>query len=510
MTVDADASALSISGLSTTFPGTRALDDVSLNVRHGEFHALVGANGSGKSTLIKVVAGVARGDRGGLIRAGGTSVSSDRTTPQWAHDAGLRFVHQDLALFPDLSVAENIAIGGGFETTLFAMINRPALRTRTGRLLEHFQIDARPETLVSELDTASRAMVAIARALQDDVDGEHHVLILDEPTAALPERDAVRLLASLRQYADRGQAVVVVSHRIGELLTVADTATVLRDGHVAGTLARTTLSEQRVLELMSGPSGHRAGDGTPASVHDGVALELDELVGAPVRGVSFSVHCGEILGLAGRPGSGCSELLQMIFGAKRIRSGQVRIRGRSVRLRDIGDAMRAGVAYVPDDRGDASFPELSLSENLSAATVSSYWRRGHLARRSEESDSRRLMQRFSIRASTPRQAMGTLSGGNQQKAILARWLRRQPSVLLLDDPTRGVDAHARLEITNAVRELAASGAAVVVIARDLHELCAVADRVIVLAGGRAVAELVPPYLDPAQVARLADAPAPLE
>jgi ribose transport system ATP-binding protein len=502
--------ALSISSLSKTFAGTRALDDVSVTLRHGEVHALVGANGSGKSTLIKVVAGVARGDGGGVIRAGRMTAPSDRTTPEWAREAGLRFVHQDLALFLDLSIAENVAIASRFETTRFAKIDWLAQRTRTGRLLDRFQIDARPETVVSTLDPADRAMVAIARALEDEADGEPRVLILDEPTAALPERDSVRLLSSLRHVADRGQAVLVVSHRIGELLTVADTTTVLRDGRVAGTLARPALSESRVLEFMARPVHDRTGAGTRASADNGNTLEVDELVGGPIRGISFAVRGGEILGIAGMPGSGRSELLQMLFGAKPIRSGDVRIGGSSVRLRDIGDAIRAGIAYVPEERGDSTFGSLSLFENLSAATVSSYWRRWRLDVRSEELDAYASMQRFSIRASTPGQPMWTLSGGNQQKVILARWLRCRPRVLLLDEPTRGVDANARSDITVAVREVSASGAVVIVVSSDLDDLCAVADRVIVLVNGRVACEKVRPPLEPRQIAQLAYASGPTE
>jgi len=504
MTVVAEPPALSIAHLSKTYPGTAALRDVSLEVARGELHALVGANGSGKSTLVKVVAGVVRGDRGGLVAAGPSRVDSDRTTPEWARNAGVRFVHQDLALFPHLTVAENIAIGNGFDVTRFHRIRWRAVRARTRALLQHFGIASDPDTPVSRLGSADRAMVAIARALQDDAHDDTRLLVFDEPTAALPEPDSARLLASLRALASQGRGVLVVSHRIAELLAAADSVTVLRDGRVAGTQTRPRMTERGVAELIAGPARvPRAPARRRAHGEHDVRLDVDRLTGRAIRGVTFAVRGSETLGLAGLPDSGCSELLQIVFGARPMQSGTVRVDGRVARPRDIGDAMRAGIAYVPEDRSDATFPDLSMSDNVAAATVSSYWRRGLLRTHDEELDAVGAMERLSIRARGPRQPMWTLSGGNQQKVVLARWLRRRPSVLLLDDPTRGVDANARAQIAVALADAQAAGTAIVLVSSDLDELCELSDRVIVLVRGTVVAELPRALLDPRRVARLA-------
>ena len=236
-------------------------------------------------------------------------------------------------------------------------------------------------------------------------------------------------------------------------------------------------------------------------------LELEHLAGGRVRDVSLSVHPGEVLGLVGAPNAGRSELLRMVFGAARIRSGVVRVQGTPRRLRDIGDAMRAGIAYVPNDRSVAAFPELSVTENLSAATVGAYWRRGVLRTRVEERDAQRSLQQFSIQASAPGQQMRELSGGNQQKVVVARWLRRRPTVLLLDEPTRGVDVLARGEIADAIRTVASSGAGIILVTDDYDELCALADRVVVLEDGRTTVTVDGP-LDPVRVAWLATGASP--
>jgi ribose transport system ATP-binding protein len=503
----AHADAVRVERLSKTFPGIRALHDVSITVRRGEIHALLGGNGSGKSTLLKILAGVYRGDRGGHLVVDGRPVAAERVTPAWAHAAGLRFVHQDLGVFPTLSVAENLAIGTGFGPRRAGVIDWRRLRRRGRALLDELAIDADERALVQTLPPAERTMLAIARALADD-GARPYVYVLDEPTAGLPAQQARRVYDVLRARRDAGHAVLFVSHRLDEVAATADRVSVLRDGVVAGTREGDALDREDLVELIVGRS--LAPEHAPAPLPEGAAtvLEVDDLAGGPVRGVGFVLRRGEVLGLAGSLGSGCSELLQMLFGARRVRRGNVTLDGVRVRFADVGEAMRSGLAYVPPDRVDAAFLELSLRDNLAAASVPSYWDRLHLQRRREARDARRMMAELAVRASSPEQAMATLSGGNQQKVVLARWLRRAPKVLLLDEPTRGADVAARALLHSLVADAARAGTAVLVASDDFDELSVIADRVLVLERGRVAAELRQPAVDAARLARAAFAGAP--
>lgn len=496
--------ALRISHVSKTFPGTRALRGVSFDLAIGGIHALVGGNGSGKSTLVKILAGVEHGDPGGRIVLRHTEVPADRMTPAKARSLGLHFVHQNPAVFPDLSVAENLAIGNGFETSAIGSIRWRALRKRTRALLERFEIPAQPGTLVRSLRPAERSMVAVARALQDQ-EGQHSgVLVLDEPTASLPTDEVERLVSALKRFAAAGQTILFVSHRLDEVIATASEVTVFRDGQVAGRLNSPEITEERLIELIAGRKIDRIYPEMPAVDTQALALETRGLAGGPLRGVDLQLKRGEVLGVAGLLGSGRSELLKMIFGAYRIRSGTVVINGQPVRFRDIGDAMAAGVAYVPEDRGgEATFIDLTLADNLVAGSISRYWKALHLDHRTMRSDARASIDRFTIRTSSDRQKMGTLSGGNQQKAVLARWLSRHPTILLLDEPTQGVDVNARTEIYQLIRQAVDEGCSVLLVTSDFEELAGLSDRVVVLVNGRISAELAAPDLDPAHLTELA-------
>ena len=340
-----------------------------------------------------------------------------------------------------------------------------------------------------------------ARALQDDGDGPR-VYVLDEPTAALPTPRARLVYETLRERRDEGHAVLFVSHRLDEVEAAADRATVLRDGTVAGTRDHDALDRNDLIELIVGRPTTRESAPVPLAPGAPIRLEVRDLAGGGVAGVSFAVRQGEILGLAGSLGSGRSEILQMLFGARRAVRGVLVLDGVPTRFGHIGDAMRAGVAYVPSERADAAFLGLSLGENLAAASVGEYWERFWLHRRRAQRDAAVAMGEFGIRATSPDQEMATLSGGNQQKAILARWLRRRPTVLLLDEPTRGVDVGARVTVHGLVADAARTGAAVIVVSDDFEELTTIADRVLVLVQGRVTTELRQPGIDPV---RLADA-----
>jgi ribose transport system ATP-binding protein len=496
--------ALRIEHLSKTFPGTRALIDVSFDIRAGEIHALVGGNGSGKSTLIKILAGVYHADPGGTIILGDTEVAADHMTPAKAKAMGLHFVHQNPAVFPDLSVAENMVIGHGFETTPVGSIRWRGLRRQTQALLDRFEINVRPEALVRSLRPAERTMVAIARALQDQ-EGQHTgVLVLDEPTASLPRAEVVRLMGALNRFAAAGQTILFVSHRLDEVIDTAARATVLRDGRLAGTLVGDEITEQRLIELIAGRALDRMYPVMPPVASDEVALEVQGVTGGPLHGVSFQVRRGEVLGIAGLLGSGRSELLKMIFGAYPIKSGKLLVEGKPVKFRDIGDAMAAGIAYVPEDRGgEAAFLDQTLSDNVVASSISRYWKALKLRNRAIDHDARDIIDRYFIRASSEHQKMGTLSGGTQQKVVLARWLSRHPRILLLDEPTQGVDVNARAEIYALISKAVGEGCSVLLVTSDFAELSRVADRAVILAGGRIVAELRGTEIEPVRLTELA-------
>lgn len=499
----ASTPALRVAHISKTFPGTRALDDVSFDVAAGEIHALLGGNGSGKSTLIKILAGVYQADPGGTVTVGTADIAADHTNPAQARAIGLHFVHQDPAVFPALTVAENMAIGAGFPMRA-GSIDWPGLYRHTQTLLDRFEIAVRPKAIMSSLRPAERAMVAIARALQDQEEAGAGVLVLDEPTASLPRAEVANLMTALTRYAANGQTILFVSHRLDEVIQSATRATVLRDGRLAGTTAGAGINEPNLIRLIAGRPLDQVFPAMPQPSAAGVALAVHGLAGGPLCNVTFQLGQGEVLGIAGLLGSGRSELLKMIFGAYPTKKGTIDIDGDAVRLRHIGEAMDAGVAYVPEDRGtEAAFAGMSLSENVTAAVVHRYWSKLRLHRRAADRDARAVIDEFGIDAASERQTMSTLSGGNQQKVILARWLRRKPKILLLDEPTQGVDVNARAQIYGLVRQAVTEGCSVLLVSSDFEELSRVCDRVLVLAGGRITSELRTPDVDPTRLTELA-------
>jgi ribose transport system ATP-binding protein len=433
-----------IKQVSKSFGTTRALDRVDLDILRGEVHALVGGNGSGKSTLVKILAGVHDADPGGTVETAGR----------------MRFVHQDAGVFPELSVMENLAIGRGYATTRVGSVRWREMRRRARVVLERFEIPVDPQAPVSTLGPALRMMVAIARALQD-AEGDAGILVLDEPTAALPAHEVDVLIAAVRRYAHAGHTVIFVSHRLDEMRALADRVSALRDGRLVATVGAGTLTEQRLIELVIG----RDLDRVYPELSDGNSrgeplIAVDDLRAGPLRGVSFSVGRREVVGIAGLLGSGRSELLQSIFGALRRARGEITFDGRALRATRPRDAM-------------------------------------------ERADARASLQQFLVKAPSPAAPLSALSGGNQQKVVLARWLRRQPSLLLLDEPTQGVDIGARAEIYQLVRAAVAGGAGAIVVSSDFEELAHVCDRVLVLADGQIVAQGSGHELDPHHLTQLA-------
>jgi ribose transport system ATP-binding protein len=494
---------LRVDGISKTFPGTRALDRVSLGFRRGEIHALLGNNGSGKSTLIKVLAGVYSADPGGTITVKRQRFDADRFTPTLAKSLGLHFVHQTPALFPMLSVAENLAIGRGFEVSARSRILWQAQRARAQALIARFHIRALPDQPVFTLKPADCTLVAIARALQDQDGQQEGVLILDEPTAALPGPEVDRLLTTLRRYADAGQTIIYVSHRLEEVLRASDRVSALRDGRHVGTAETQGMDEAQLVALMLGRhveqqrAQKRAGSG-PA------LLSVRDLSGGPVRGVSFELPRGEVLGIAGLLGAGASELLRLLFGAQPPSAGSVELEGQPYQPASPAQAIARKVAYLPPDRAtESSFAALSVRSNLSAVNVGRYFQGLRLRHDQERADSTAAISRFMIRTAGDLQSLSTLSGGNQQKVVLARWLRDDPKLFLLDEPTQGVAVHARAEIHGFLRAAARSGMGLIVVSSDFEELVQLCDRVLVMAQGRIVDAVAGAALDAHRLTELA-------
>jgi ribose transport system ATP-binding protein len=494
---DGAGTVLRVSGLSKSFPGTQALSAVDIEVRAGEIHSLVGANGSGKSTLVKVLAGVYRPDAGDI--AVGGRLFAHGLTPAEARAVGLHFVHQDLGVFGDLSVAENLAIGRGYETDRTGRIRWRAVRARTQEVLDRFHIPARPDTPVGALRPSDRTKVAIARALQDQ-EGEHAgVLVLDEPTTSLAAADADLLLAALRRYAAAGQSMLFISHDIAEVRSFAHRVSVLRDGRSLGTLDVSGLSHDQVVEMITGqqaaqlyPDLRPDTQGKPPGQP---RLQVRNLSVGPVHDVSFNVAAGEVVGLAGLLGSGGSEILQAVFGARAATKGTVLVDGEVLRPSGPWQAIAAGVGYVPGERSRAAFVDASVRENLSAAEIARYWRFGVMNVGQERQEAREAMARFGIRAASHAQLLAALSGGNQQKVMLGRWLRSKPKLLLLEEPTQGVDVGARADIYALIRDTASEGTAILLVTVDFAELAGLCDRVLVINDGVITAELRAPGID---------------
>ena len=485
--------ALAVRGLSKTYAGNLALDSLFLQIRPGEIHALLGGNGSGKSTMIKILAGVVPADPGGEIVVGEETAGVGDWTAAKAHAAGLRFVHQQPAVFPDLTVAENLALGAEFPKGMGGRVDWKALNARTTELLAKYEIDASPTTPLRMLRAADRSRVAIVRALQDRNEAESGVLVLDEPTAALPDAEVAHLLEALRGYAAAGQTILYVSHRLDEVLSVADRITVLRDGRKVDTVDAEGLTEAALIELIVGRPLDRVFPATALETSVDAALTIRGLRGGPLRGVDLNLRRGEVLGIAGLLGSGRSELLRMLFGAYPVDGGEVTLDGKAYAPRDPQVAMKSGVAYVPEDRqADALLQGESVRHNLSAGQSGSYFRRFLYKHGLERSDSQQSISDFLIRVVTDQQSIETLSGGNQQKVVMARWLRQRPKVLLLDEPTQGVDVGARAEIYQLVRKATAQGTSVILVVSEPEELAHASDRVAVLRGGRITAVVEQP------------------
>jgi ABC-type sugar transport system ATPase subunit len=481
-----DAPTLRIGGLSKTFPGTRALIDASLEIRPGEVHALIGQNGSGKSTLIKTLAGYHRADPGAVAELGGERFTIGHDVPD-----RLRFVHQDLGLVLELSAMDNLALRGGFISGAGGRIRWREQERETYRLLDRFGVELDIHRPLAEATPVQRTVVAIVAALQG-WQGGSGVLVLDEPTALLPHEEVERLFAMVREVKRAGTSVLYVSHRLDELFEIADRVTVLRAGRVVTTLPMSDVDARGLASLMVGENvdpDYRAP--VAARPHAPPVLELRNVHGHRLRGVDLDVHRGEILGIAGLAGTGMQELPYVIAGCSPFpASGRMRLAQRSSAWIDVADAASLGVPIVPADRArEAIVAEFAVRENVSLSILDRLGRRGKLGLREEQALVDRWTSELGIVTAGPDALISTLSGGNQQKVVVARCLARDPELLVLSEPTAGVDIGTRVAIYDLIAGLSRRGLTVVVSSSDLGDLLAMCTRVIVLRNGRIAAEL---------------------
>jgi ribose transport system ATP-binding protein len=478
------APALEMRGIIKRFAGNTVLDGVSLSVSAGEVHALVGENGAGKSTLMKILAGVHQPDAGEIL-IGGEAVRFAR--PADALARGVAMIYQELSLAPHLTVAENIFLGREpLRLGPLRVVNRREMNEGAARLLAGYGFDLNPRALVKRLSAADRQLVEIARATLE----ARRVIVMDEPTSSLTAHEAEELFRLIRDLKRRGLAVIYISHRLEELSAIADRLTILRDGREVYTGAWGEISNDEIIRHMA---GRELKEIFPARSKDvgGVRLRVEGLTRAgKFEDVSFEARAGEVLGLAGLAGAGRTELVESIFGAHPADEGRVYLNDSRLDASRPDRAVARGLGLLTEDRKRTGLClNLSLSKNLTLAGVGALVRGWRLDRGRERAAAREYIERLHVRPPDPEKAVGRLSGGNQQKVLLARWLFASSQVFLLDEPTRGVDVAARSEIYRAINELAEAGAAVVMVSSDLPELLGMADRILVMRRGCVVAEL---------------------
>jgi len=469
---------LRMSGIVKHFPGVKALGGIDLEVRAGDVHCLLGQNGAGKSTLIKVLAGAHQPD-GGTIRWHGEDIRI--AGPQDAIDHGIATIYQELDLVDGLTVAENIYLG--HERARWGVVARTDANRSAAELLRRLgHPEVGPDVEVGRLPAAGKQIVSMARALSHEAE----LIVMDEPSAVLDQEEVARLFSVIRELAAQGVAIVYISHRLEEIREIGDRVTVLKDGRTAATgLAAAETPTAEIIRLMTGRSIEYAFPERPERQLGDTVLEVSGLSRpGEFRDVSFTVAAGEVVGLAGLVGSGRSEILETIYGARKAQAGTVSVAGRRLRPGRVGAAVAAGVGLCPEERkSQALVLHESVARNISLASLGRFARGGFVNRRDERRAADDQVRALDVRPADVARYVGTLSGGNQQKVVLARWLLRECRVLALDEPTRGVDVGARTEIYALIRDLAARGIAVVVVSSEIEEVIGLSDRVLVISDG---------------------------
>ena len=466
---------MELRGISKIFPGVRALSEVCLDIRPGEVHALVGENGAGKSTLIKVMTGFHTAEEGEIL-IDGQPVHFDN--PHQAIEQGIACIYQELSIVPQMDVGKNLCLGNWPAKGVF--LDRKALYVKSKEILQRVRLNVSPKTIAADLSIAQQQMVEIGRALTRNA----RIIIMDEPTSSLTDKEADVLMDLIRQLKAEGASIIYISHKLDEVLSISDRITVLCDGRNVTTVDAAETNREQLIEYMLGRTLSNMFNKQPARIGEPV-MAVEGLTREPYfRNISFDVRAGEVLGFFGLVGAGRSEIMQAIFGVDRATAGQITLDSNLVKIRSPKDAVDLGLALVPEDRKhDGLALRLSVIENMTVVKLSDLCRGGFI----NQVERKRLADEYvsSIRVKTPsvRQLAGNLSGGNQQKVVISKWLMAKPKVLILDEPTRGIDVGSKSEIYGLISQLASEGMAVIVVSSEMNEIMGICDRIITVCEG---------------------------
>lgn len=473
---------LHMQGISKAFPGVQALDNVSFKVARGEIHALVGENGAGKSTLMNILTGALPKDEGEIWLRG---KQAEINSPADSKALGISMIHQELSLIPHLTVGQNIFLGREPGGRIPGFINWNELYNNAQAILNRLNIDVDAHAQVLELSIAQQQMVEVAKALSLNAD----LIAMDEPTSALTDRETEVLFDVMRSLKKQGVGLIFISHRLEEVFQIADRVTVLRDGQYISTEAIEGLDHDKVVRMMV---GRELGEMYPKeeALREEIVLEANDLEeGHELKGVSLKLHRGEILGIAGLVGAGRSALAETLFGIRPATRGEIKVNNQPVKINSPEEAIRLGIGFVPEDRKQQGlFLNMAVRENITMSTLDKISTWGVVNFRKADKISSEIVERLDIRTPNLRQRVRNLSGGNQQKVIIARWLTLNPRVLILDEPTRGIDVGAKAEIHNLMNQLAQEGVGVLMISSELPEVMGVSDRILVMHEGRLTGE----------------------
>ena len=473
---------LELSGISKSFPGVKALDDVGFNLKAGEVHALLGENGAGKSTLMKIISGIYQRDSGSY-RLEGREI--DELTPKKAQELGIAIIHQELNMCTDLTVAENMFLGR--ESHARGVIRQREMDRQAAEILKKLKIEIDPRTVVKKLPVSKQQMVEIAKALSTNA----RILIMDEPTSALTDREIAELFRIVRDLRDHGCAIVYISHRLDELKEITDRVSIFRDGRYVATrnFDETTLDE--IIAMMVGREIKEKFPHVPVAKGEKI-LEVSHLDSGMVKDVSFDLYAGEIIGLSGLMGAGRTELVRAIFGADPIENGTIKLDGEVIHVRHPLDAIEHGIVLGPEDRKKQGLcTELSIRENVGLANLDRICNRWGVVRSGVEKElTRRAIKDLRIKTPSGEQTAKNLSGGNQQKVVLGKWLVRDARVVIFDEPTRGIDVASKVEIYSIMNDLKSRGIGVLFVSSEMPEVMGMSDRILVMCNGRITGNLV--------------------
>lgn len=472
---------LTMEGINKSFSGVKVLEDVHFSLRQGEVHALMGENGAGKSTLMKILCGIYSKDAGSIQIRGTESVAF---SPKAAQALGVAIIHQELNMIPDLSIQENMFLGREFKWGRTGFVNRTRMRSEAKNYLQKLGMDLNPDCLVGELSVGQQQMVEIARALSMHA----KILVLDEPTAALTKPEIEKLFQLVATLKTQGVGMIYISHRMEEIFQISDRITVLRDGQYIGTRDTNVTTMDELVQMMV---GREIKERFP-KVETNIGEERLRVEGLGQAGklydINLSVRAGEILGIAGLMGAGRSELAKALFGVGKYQ-GKIFVNGKLVTINRPADAIKAGMALITEDRkGEGLVPDLSVRENLALPNLRSLSRFGFISRRLEQEFVDNSIKKLGVKVHHSGQWVSSLSGGNQQKVVIGKWLATQPKLLILDEPTRGVDIGAKREIYDLMNQLVIKGVAIVMISSELSEVLGMSDRILVMHEGRITGE----------------------